>query len=378
MITRIKKFIESVENVKAMKISNDVKAIHSVFKNAGYKLYVVGGAVRDIAMGKTTYKDLDLATNAMPDDVEKILTDAGYDCQLQGKAFGVVVVFTKENKAGYEIATFRQDGTGRKPEVTLGVSIEDDVQRRDLTINALFYDLDTNSVVDLVGGMDDIKNNTIRAVGNPKDRFSDDKLRILRAIRFASRFNYKIDDATWDVIKDMNMENISNSRIVGEITNASNGEAKPGLAWHLLIDSGMAAKCFNGLQIKDSVPGISSGVHLGLAKMLDGNTNLGQRLVNDYGWPIDVARSVDFLCNLKNFSTSSVLLYKNKLDQCDVTLEDMLDFGADSKIAKALWKFKKTVNGNDLLSAGFLGKQLGTEMARLEEINFKKLLSSIN
>ena len=117
-----------------------------VFKSKGKKLYVVGGAVRDFLTGDKP-KDFDLATDALPDEVLEIL-GSKYKTNLQGKAFGVVVVFTDDQPEGMEIATFREDvSKGRNPEVKLGVTIEDDVKRRDLTYNALFYDLDTKELV---------------------------------------------------------------------------------------------------------------------------------------------------------------------------------------------------------------------------------------
>ena len=103
---------------------------------------------------------------------------------LQGKAFGVVVVYTKEVPEGMEIATFREDvSKGRNPEVKLGVTIEDDVKRRDLTYNSLFYDLDTRQIVDLVGGKEDLQSGITRMVGDPIERFDEDSLRILRAFK---------------------------------------------------------------------------------------------------------------------------------------------------------------------------------------------------
>ena len=130
--------------------------MNEIFKKSGKKLYLVGGSVRDFLTGDNP-KDFDLATDALPDEVLSILGNK-YRTNLQGKAFGVVVVYTEDQPAGMEIATFREDvSKGRNPEVKLGVTIEDDVKRRDLTYNSLFYDLDTRQIVDLVGGKEDLK-----------------------------------------------------------------------------------------------------------------------------------------------------------------------------------------------------------------------------
>ena len=176
------------ERIKfAMNIPDDIKAIANIFKKNNYEIMVVGGAVRDALLGKAP-KDFDLATDAVPDKVEEMMKAAGLRTIATGKAFGVINVFTDQGE--YEIASFRTDETkGRNPDVKLGVSIETDAARRDLRINALYYDLNTHEIIDLVGGLDDLKNGTIQTVGNPQERFEEDPLRILRFFRFFCRFN---------------------------------------------------------------------------------------------------------------------------------------------------------------------------------------------
>ena len=120
-------------------IPSDIQEIKDVFKKNGFKLYVVGGAVRDALLGKTP-KDYDLATDAVPDKVEEMMRKAGFRTLPTGKAFGVINVFTDQGE--YEIATLREDiGSGRRPDAVSFTDIEGDVKRRDLTINALFYDI---------------------------------------------------------------------------------------------------------------------------------------------------------------------------------------------------------------------------------------------
>ena len=170
-----------------MQIPKDILEIKDVFKKNNYKCLIVGGAVRD-ALLKKQIKDYDLATDAVPDKVEEMMKAAGLRTLPTGKAFGVINVFTSEGE--YEVATFRSDTTkGRNPEVKLGATIESDAARRDLRINALYYDIDKGEIIDLVGGLDDLKNGTIQTVGNPQERFEEDPLRILRFCRFFSRFS---------------------------------------------------------------------------------------------------------------------------------------------------------------------------------------------
>ena len=188
-------------------LPKDIYKIKDVIKNAGYKLYVVGGAVRDALLGKTP-KDFDLATDALPDTIQNLLKPF-YKTLETGKSFGVINVITPSDE--YEIATFRKDiGKGRKPDAVEFTTIDQDVLRRDLTINALFYDIDTSEVVDLVGGIEDLKNGVVRTVGSPEERFDEDRLRILRAIRFAARFGSDLDAATDAALKkDSNLNGVS-------------------------------------------------------------------------------------------------------------------------------------------------------------------------
>ena len=200
-----------------LSLPNDIIEISEIFKKNGYKLFLVGGAVRDAILNKPI-KDYDLATDAEPDTVETMMQKAGLKTLATGKAFGVINVFTDQGE--YEVATFRTDGDysdGRRPDSVKFGTIEQDVMRRDLTINALFYDIKSGEVVDLVGGVNDLKKGIIRTVGNPEDRFNEDKLRILRAIRFAGRFGSQLDPET-DValVKDASLEGISGERIRDE------------------------------------------------------------------------------------------------------------------------------------------------------------------
>ena len=193
-------------------IPEDILKIKDVFVKNNKKLFVVGGAVRDALLGETP-KDFDLATDALPNEVEEMMSNAGFKTLPIGKAFGIINVLTDNGE--FEIATFREDiGSGRRPEAVKFTTIENDVKRRDLTINALFFDLETSEIVDLVGGIDDLKSKRIRTVGPADERFNEDRLRVLRAIRFAARFNGVLDtDITNSILNNNSLTGVSKERI---------------------------------------------------------------------------------------------------------------------------------------------------------------------
>ena len=166
-------------------------------QKAGHAAYFAGGCVRDQLLGAEA-KDYDIATSARPEEVQKLFPRV---TDVTGKCFGVVRVLVADES--YEVATFRQDGPykdGRHPESVRFATAEEDAQRRDFTVNGLFYDPVAEKLIDYVGGEADLKAGIIRAIGNPADRFHEDHLRLLRAIRFAARLKFKIEPQTWDVI----------------------------------------------------------------------------------------------------------------------------------------------------------------------------------
>ena len=192
----------------------------------GFDLYLVGGSVRDAFFSKVP-KDFDLATNAMPDEVMTLLQASNIKCEPRGVEFGVVVATIGDLE--FEIATFRSDISGNTgnlmdDSVKLGVSIEEDVKRRDLTINALFFDINKNIIIDLVGGIKDLTDGIINTVGNPDDRFKEDSTRKLRVVRFASRYDFRIDSKVFEsILKDPSL-NCNNERIEAELDKIFDGK----------------------------------------------------------------------------------------------------------------------------------------------------------
>lgn len=203
-------------------------------RDAGFAAYLVGGCVRDIVMGNEP-KDYDIATSAQPAQVVEMFPDS----LMVGARFGVVIVPRKEGNV--EVATFRSDGAyadGRHPDrVEYAKSAEEDVRRRDFTINGLLYDPVEDRVLDYVGGQADIRRRRISTIGDPYRRFSEDRLRMLRAVRFAARFSFELDSAVADAIRELASEirMVSAERIRDEILKIlTDGQARRGFE---LLDS---------------------------------------------------------------------------------------------------------------------------------------------
>ena len=174
-----------------------VRAIVQRLRAPGHVAYYAGGCVRDLLRGETP-KDIDIATDARPDEVQKIFPRT----YAVGAHFGVIVVL--ENELQFEVATFRSDGAyldGRRPAEVHFASAEEDAARRDFTINGMFFDPEENKVIDFVGGRADLEARVIRAIGDPAQRFAEDRLRMLRAVRFATTLGFAIDPATWEALK---------------------------------------------------------------------------------------------------------------------------------------------------------------------------------
>lgn len=223
-------------------IPEEVKEIAQTLKENGFQCYIVGGSIRDLVLGQRP-QDFDLASDATPEDVESLFEKT----VPTGKKYGTMTIIGKEIDIAdrkqkllgkknieikhYQITTFRKEGLysdKRRPDqISYSKSIDDDLKRRDFTINALAYDPLTCEVVDNFHGVEDLKNKIIRTVGDPKERLEEDVLRSFRACRFAAQLDFEIEDKTFDVIKEMAlsmqlpaMERINNE--LNRIVNSSN------------------------------------------------------------------------------------------------------------------------------------------------------------
>ena len=207
----------------------------AAFARAGRQLWLVGGAVRDELLGRG-HGDLDFTTDALPDEIEAIGAEIGANLRTVGKKFGTIGVFIEPD--WYEITTFRGDsytGGTRWPDVTFGTSIEEDLARRDFTVNALARDTQDGRVLDLFGGEADLRAGIVRAVGDPATRFREDPLRILRGMRFASQLDFAIDEATLAGMAQTAplLASLSQERVTAELDKLLSGSS-PARGLHAL------------------------------------------------------------------------------------------------------------------------------------------------
>jgi poly(A) polymerase len=215
-----------------------VKKIIKTLQKNGHKAYLAGGCVRDELLGITP-NDYDIATSALPDEVVKLFNKT----ISVGVNFGVIIILLDDIQV--EVATFRKDSygkdfDGRHPNKVVFSTIEEDVKRRDFTINGMYKDIKNKKIIDKIEGLEDLKNKTIRFIGNPFERIEEDKLRMLRAIRFAVKYDFVIDKETYKAIKrnSYKIVDISKERIRDEFFKML-CLSKPYKVFHYLKDTNL-------------------------------------------------------------------------------------------------------------------------------------------
>jgi len=283
-----------------IKLPKNVRFIIDEIYNNGYEAFIVGGCVRDSILGLEP-NDYDITTSAKPNDILNIFKD--FKIINSGIKHGTVGVIIDEEV--YEITTYRLDGeyeNNRRPKsVSFTSNLIEDLKRRDFTINAIAYN-DRVGIIDKFGGLKDIKNKNIKTVGNPDNRFNEDGLRLIRAIRFSSKLNFKIEDGTLNSIyKNVDVvKNISKERITDEFSKIILGNKPQDII--LLYKTGI----FKAIGIKSN---ISDNEYKTLEKSLRILKCIPNNLIDKLGM-------LEFIIKYKKYNTESIkdlLVYSNKV-----------------------------------------------------------------
>jgi tRNA nucleotidyltransferase/poly(A) polymerase len=359
-----------------MPLPHQVVEIHAAFKAAGEPLFVVGGAVRDFASNHTP-KDYDLATSAHPDRVEGIVSRLGA-VKAVGKSFGVILV--SMDGEDFEIATFRKDsksGDGRRPESVTFSTIEEDAARRDLTINALYYDLDTEKVIDFHGGLQDLLDKNVRFVGDASERLEEDRLRALRFVRFFCRINPGfVENAAVSVCALRPA--ISDERIRDEFLKGLKSAIDRKAFVENLNRLNLLRQIFPHLTICANVlSGIFGQAEIIAQILWENSSKVVLEKLLELKYSVQEAQDVVFLLKLNSYSTADdIVTFVRDRRKCSLSDEAILNFAqcfyTHRSLLEAMMKFPyPTVRGEELMDR-FQGKELGAELVKREIANFKK------
>lgn len=364
-----------------IQMPDDILKIKDVFIANGFKLFLVGGSVRDCILSVKA-KDFDLVTDAVPDKVIELLKGQSFVKNIleTGKAFGVINVITPSGE--FEIATMRTDvGQGRRPDSVIFTTIDQDVLRRDLTINSLFFDIDTNEIVDLVGGIDDLKKGIIRTVGKPEDRFGEDRLRIMRVIRFAARFDSSLDFATDLALRnDSSLEGISAERIRDEFLKSIKSAKSIINLFQMYFKFGLLNYIFGRLHI--TLHGIveeRNSIIL-IANVLRKNgTDFIVHQLSGLKYTSEEIAKIAFLVRMFDFKPELVVRFKKYEIMSKISPNEVKRFaelnGWDMKMIDAFINFKLSVTGDMMMKQGMKpGPEMGSAIEQAEFLKFKEYL----
>lgn len=250
--------------------------------DAGFTAFWAGGCVRDLLFGREP-RDYDVATSARPGQVREVF---GKRRTLSvGESFGVIVVLGPKSAGQVDVAMFRSDGNyidGRRPESVVFSSPEEDAQRRDFTINGMFYDPIKKEVMDFVGGEQDLVAGVVRAIGDPHARMEEDKLRMLRAVRFAATFDFELDVATAEAVQSMSdqISVVSVERVAQELRRML-VDRRRGRAVELCNDAGLLLRIIPELEAVVCDRECWTQLHNGLASLVEPDFALAFGLLLD-------------------------------------------------------------------------------------------------
>lgn len=350
-----------------------VNKVVNTLNEHGYEAFVVGGAVRDVVLGSVP-DDWDVTTNAMAEQVKECFS-RHFDTGIK---HGTVTVLM--DKKPVEVTTYRIDGEyrdNRRPEsVNFTSDIKEDLKRRDFTVNAMAYN-DESGLVDLYGGAEDLKNKIIRCVGDADTRFNEDALRILRAIRFAARLGFTIEEKTFEAINRNRylLKNISEERIQAELVKMLMTDDD----LHLLFESGVAEVIIPEVNFSDITLDVPIDKELKLSALLY-NVADARDFFNHLKFDNNTKHNVLKIleCSRGSVGTTDYEIKKmlNRYGEClfGKALVLMGCYGKDVSYSKDIFNRVKTeaydlkhlaVTGDDIMKLGIAGREIGNVMNKL-------------
>lgn len=390
----------------------NVRFILDMLHRAGHEAYIVGGCVRDSVMGREPH-DWDICTSAKPEQVIEIFNH--FKVIPTGLKHGTVTIV--KNDKQYEITTYRIDGEyddARHPKnVTFTTSLKEDLSRRDFTINAMAYN-DQEGIVDIFGGIEDISNKTIRCVGDAEERFSEDALRIMRAMRFAIRYGFDIEEQTFAAMlhKTKLLSKISAERINSELTQIIMGESS--VVAMMLCRAGsiftylfpqlkeVAGSYVNNIMHSEPIKEVRLALLFDLPEEKLKETLFSLRYDNDtisnvlhiktYGQAAidDLKKNEDIKYFIKRMmrdigyeNTLNALFYSLAYSRAELNKEveilylDMQTVAMEVERKNECYKLSQlALNGNDIKRFGYKGKEIGVILNYLLEMVIKGVLKN--
>ena len=363
-----------------IKYPENVVKIARILSEKGYKAYAVGGCIRDALMEKTP-ADWDMTTDCPPSTMLEIFEKAGLRTIPTGLKHGTVTILI--GKESYECTTFRIDGSytdSRHPDsVTFTPELSEDLRRRDFTVNAMAGDpLLSNGITDIFGGRNDIENKIIRAVGDPEKRFTEDALRILRAVRFATTLDFSIDNDTKAAAKSLGsrLKDVSAERKAVELKKILlSKNADRGIS--LLLELDLAKYIHPSISSpKTTVSSLPERFSTRLASLFHGVPNLSiMKLSNDITTQVKLLCDDDLYDEIINSNEQIDVKARLMLSKYGELAEDAALLRENGKLSTTISAEREknpcvkisdlAVSGNDILNIGIKPRNIGNIMQKL-------------
>lgn len=269
---------------------------------------------------------------------------------------------------------------GRRPDAVEFTSIEHDVKRRDLTINALFYDIEKKEVVDYVGGIEDIRKGIIRTVGSPEERFGEDRLRILRAARFAARAGSSLSPETSAAIKkDNSLAGVSPERIRDEFLKGIKSAKSVPQFLKMISEFDLWPQILPDLKIAEDFKDTNNASVAVAIVLRHNDPKVLIKKLNELKYSSDEVKQIVFLVNFQELNIDNAFKFKKMFLNAKLSNEDILEFAKltsrpGMNLAIPFTKYELSVSGDELLKAGLKGAEIGAELSRQETELFRQLL----